>query len=78
MLSREVEERHLREADGRIADARLRLGHFQMLIDGAIGQRQDVEQATRALSSMAEVLAAFVAHREFIVHALADIDAGRL
>ncbi|WP_139237586.1 hypothetical protein [Variovorax sp. OV329] len=78
MLDRVVEERHLQLADAHIVLAVNLIARMERLAQGSRERGHDAQPATRSLSAMRAVLSAFHAHRNYIVQAISDIDAGKL
>lgn len=75
--SREVEERHLREAEEHIARGEQRICALEQHINEAQNRGDDVTSAQATLAITMDVLQTFIAHRRRILLTLGDIDAGR-
>lgn len=75
--SREVEERHLREADEHIARGQQRIAALEQHINEAQNRGDDVTAAQATLAITMDVLQTFIGHRRRILLTLGDIDAGK-
>ena len=78
MRDRAFEEQHLAEAEMHISQAERLIGRLEELAQLGARRGVDVQQARRGLDVMKEALAAFIAHRDQIIHTIRNIDAGRL
>ena len=78
MPERAVEERHLQLADEHIERGRELMARLRRLIEEARLHEGNVDQATRTLIVMGDVLETFIFHRDGIAQTIADIDAGKL
>lgn len=74
---REVEERHLREAEEHITRGEQRIAALQQHINEAQNRGDDVRAAQATLAITMDVLQTFIGHRQRILLTLGDIDEGR-
>lgn len=78
MLNRADEEKHLQLADAHVVRAEELIARTERLIQDSARHGGYVEPAMRSLDAMRDVLSAFVAHRDYLLRTISDIDAGRL
>jgi hypothetical protein len=71
-MDRQVEEKHLRKAEARIAQGRERVECQVQLIARLTAGRHDVTTAKSLLQTMHNALAAMEEHRRLILKELAD------
>lgn len=77
-LDRDVEERHLKEAERLIAEAETRMKKHELLLHDLRQDSHDTKEGERLLLGMRDTLRIMQEHRALIVDTIADIDAGRI
>ena len=76
-MDRELELRHLEEAEQYIEQARQRIARVEDAIVAAAERGEDVSQGRATLGIMRYTLDTFLEQRDQILRTIADIDAGR-